>query len=77
MLSRFTRESCPKKKGNILQLRRKQMIAEHRRFFSQNTCAMLEYLSAYKLQYLPLLSHRSELFEKGYHDLIDDHQLLP
>ena len=42
MLSSFTRESCPKKEENILQLRRKQMIVEHRRFFSQNTCAMLE-----------------------------------
>ena len=77
MLSRFIRESCPKKKENILQLRRKQMIAEHRRFISQNTCAMLESLSAYKLQHLPLLSHRSELLEKENHDLKDDHQLLP
>ena len=72
MLSRFTRESCPKKKENILQ-----MIAEHRRFISQNTCAMLESLSAYKLQHLPFLSHRSELLEKENHDLKDDHQLLP
>ena len=54
MLSSFTRESCPKKKENILQLRRKQIIAEHGRFFNQNTCAMLGSLSAYTLQYLPL-----------------------
>lgn len=53
------------------------MIAEHGRFFSQNTCAMLGFLSAYKLQYLPLLSHLSELFEKGNHDLKYDHPLLP
>ena len=51
------------------------MIAEHGRFVSQNTCAMLESISTCKLQYLPLLSHLSKLFEKGSHDLKDDHQL--
>lgn len=45
--------------------------------FQQNTWAMLESLSTYKLEYLPLLSHLSELFEKGNHDLKDDHQSLP
>lgn len=45
--------------------------------FQQNTWAMLESLSTYKLEYLPLLSHLSELFEKGNHDFKDDHQLLP
>ena len=50
------------------------MIAEHGKFFSQNTCAMLESLSTYKLQYLPLLSHLSELFKKGNHDFKNAHQ---
>ena len=64
------------KKENILQHRRKQMIAEHGRFFSQNTCAMLESLSTYELQCLLFSPHLSELFKKG-HDLKIDHQLLP
>ena len=52
------------------------MIAEHGRFFSQNTCAMLEFLSTYKLQYLPLLSHLLELFKKGNHDFKNAKKLL-
>ena len=52
------------------------MIDEHGRFFSQNTCAMLEFLSNYKLQYLPLLSHLLELFKKGNHDFKNAHKLL-
>ena len=54
MLSSFTTESCPKKEENILQLRRKQMIVEHRRFFSQNTCAMLESNLDCKQQHLSI-----------------------
>ena len=42
----------PEKKDNTFQHRRTQMIAEHGKFFSQNTCAMLESLSTYNYYHI-------------------------